>query len=513
MKTQTSLLPLALVLLAPSLSGEQLTYYVGVDSEKVLVQFPHEEPTYVGLPNPNFGRLTLLYAHWLGPPDFPAFPVQSSHYHPRSAYTYYGPVETAVVTSDAGPENELPEAFTGCPGMLLAPGSGAYAGRLTSFRYPDTSPKSEGHYSDLTIGSTNSLSTGFSPTSREYWMFRAESSYFTTSLAGSNLELKLFGITPGLHVDIAGQADVFASSDTFAIGDGTKLKFTPVFWTSASAAPGEYVASLILSDRNRATTGFKDSGVFHFRFRVPPAAGAMNSLSVVSAAYLGGCTVAPSQIVSILGKGLSTTMAQAPASGPVENLNGVSVTVSDAAGTSLPARLYYASPGQLNAVLPEIAPGTASVTVQTPTGSFGGSLRVTPNAPALFSADGTGSGLAAGEILRIKADGSRVVEPVYNAADGKYTPVAIDVSNPLEEVFLTLYGTGLRNLKSTDGLTVNVGSAAVTPTYIGAAGQYPGLDQMNLLLPSSLAGKGQVYIVIAIGDLDNEANLVWVQIK
>ena len=36
---------------------------------------------------------------------------------------------------------------------------------------------------------------------------------------------------------------------------------------------------------------------------------------------------------------------------------------------------------------------------------------------------------------------------------------------------------------------------------------------MNLLLPSSLAAKGQVYVVIAIGDLNNEANLVWVQIK
>ena len=61
MKTQTCLLPLALVLLAPSLSGEQLTYYVGVDSEKILVQFPHEESTYIGLPNPNFGRTPMSF--------------------------------------------------------------------------------------------------------------------------------------------------------------------------------------------------------------------------------------------------------------------------------------------------------------------------------------------------------------------------------------------------------------------------------------------------------------------
>jgi len=499
--------------LTPAVFGEQLTYYFGVDSEKVLVPFPHADTTYLGLPNPNFGRLTLLYAHWLGPPEFPAFPVQSSHYHPRSAYTYFGPPETAVVVSDAGPDSEMPEAFTGCPGLLLAPGTGAYAGKLTSFKYADTSPKSEGHYSDLTIGSTDSLSSGFSPTSREYWMYRAESSYFTTSLSGSNLELKLFGITPGLHVDIGGQTDVFASADTFVIGDGAKVRITPVFWTAASAAPGDYVASFILSDRNRAATEFKDSGVFHFRFRVPAAAGPLTSLSIVSAAHLGGCTVAPSQIVSILGKGL--VAAPGAATAPEESLNGVTVAVADATGATKPALLYYVSPDRINAVLPETAVGTASVTVKSLAGNFGGPIRVTPSAPSLFSADGTGSGLAAGQILRVKADGTRSVEPVaqFDAAQRKYVPVAIDVSNPAEQVYLSLYGTGFRNLTSLSDAVVNVGSATTPPVYAGPAGQYPGLDQMNLLLPPSLAGKGQVYVVIAIGDLDNEANLVWVQIK
>ncbi|HXK01601.1 MAG TPA: all3515 family Zur-repressed PEP-CTERM protein [Verrucomicrobiae bacterium] len=513
MKSTALLLSLFLL---PAAFGEQLTYYIGVDGEKVLVPFPHADTTYLGLPNPNFGRLTLLYAHWLGPPDFPAFPVQSSHYHPRSAYGYYGPPASADVVSDAGPENELPEAFTGCPGLLLAPGTGSYAGRLTSFKYADTSPKSEGHYSDLTIGSTDSLSTGFSPTSREYWMYRAESSYFTTSLAGSNLVLKLFGITPGLHVDIGSQSDVFASTDTFVVGDGAKLRFTPIFWTSASAAPGDYVASFILSDRNSASTGFKDSGVFHFRFRVPVPAGPMTSLTIVSSADFGGCTVAPSQLVSIFGSGLTSAITPAATAVPQDNLNGVTVTVSDANGAVFPASLYAVSPGQVNAVLPAaIAEGPANVTVRSPAGTFGGTIRVTPSAPSLFSADGTGSGLAAGQILRVKADGTRSVEPIaqFDSAQAKYVPVAVDVSNPAEQVYLTLYGTGFRNIASPGDVVVNVFTATTPPLYIGAVGQYPGLDQMNILLPPSLAGLGQVYVVIAIGDLDNEANLVWLQIK
>ena len=109
----------------------------------------------------------------------------------------------------------------------------------------------------------------------------------------------------------------------------------------------------------------------------------------------------------------------------------------------------------------------------------------------------------------------RSVEPIaqLDAGQGKYLPVAIDVSNPAEHVYLTIYGTCFRNLASLNDMTVNVSSATTPPVYAGPAGQYPGRDQMNLLLPASLAGKGQVYVVIAIGDLDNEANLVWLQIK
>ena len=143
----------------------------------------------------------------------------------------------------------------------------------------------------------------------------------------------------------------------------------------------------------------------------------------------------------------------------------------------------------LNVALPEIAEGPARVTVQSPAGTFGGT--------------------------RIKADGMRSVEPIaqLDAGQGKYLPVAIDVRNPAEQVYLTIYGTCFRNLASLNDMTVNVSSATTPPVYAGPAGQYPGLDQMNLLLPASLAGKGQVYVVIAIGDLDNEANLVWLQIK
>ena len=143
----------------------------------------------------------------------------------------------------------------------------------------------------------------------------------------------------------------------------------------------------------------------------------------------------------------------------------------------------------LNVALPEIAEGPASVTVQSPAGTFGGT--------------------------RIKADGTRSVEPIAQLDAGqrkilagrhrREQPRRAGIPDPLRDLLSE------SRFSERHDCQCQLGDDA--PVYAGPAGQYPGLDQMNLLLPASLAGKGQVYVVIAIGDLDNEANLVWLQIK
>ena len=75
-----------------------------------------------------------------------------------------------------------------------------------------------------------------------------------------------------------------------------------------------------------------------------------------------------------------------------------------------------------------------------------------------------------------------------------------------DQVYLVLYGTGLGSATSA---TATVGGVAATVYYAGPQGTYAGLDQYNILIPASLAGKGKVDVVVtAEGKASNPVNVV-----
>jgi uncharacterized protein (TIGR03437 family) len=91
-------------------------------------------------------------------------------------------------------------------------------------------------------------------------------------------------------------------------------------------------------------------------------------------------------------------------------------------------------------------------------------------------------------------------------SDGSIVPTPINVS--AGPVTLALFGTGFR-ASGTSGVTATVKGTAVTVTYAGAQPDYPGLDQVNITLPSSLAGSGMVGIQItANGTPSNTASVL-----
>jgi uncharacterized protein (TIGR03437 family) len=61
--------------------------------------------------------------------------------------------------------------------------------------------------------------------------------------------------------------------------------------------------------------------------------------------------------------------------------------------------------------------------------------------------------------------------------------------------YLILYGTGFDDAQS---VTVTVNGQVLTPAYFGPQGNFAGLDQINLLLPTSLAGSGEVNVSITV---------------
>jgi uncharacterized protein (TIGR03437 family) len=111
-----------------------------------------------------------------------------------------------------------------------------------------------------------------------------------------------------------------------------------------------------------------------------------------------------------------------------------------------------------------------------------GTVAVSESAPGIFTRLSNGTGAPAAVA---SADGQVFNINVANA-DG--TAVAIDAGN-----FVSLFGTGFRY--GSTATTLSIGGTNVTPLFVGAQGQFDGLDQINLQIPQSLAGKGDVDLI------------------
>jgi len=219
---------------------------------------------------------------------------------------------------------------------------------------------------------------------------------------------------------------------------------------------------------------------------------------MVSAAS-GTAPVAPGSIVSIYGTNLSISTEWAALPLPT-NLAAVSATLVDSAGGSNELPLFYVSPTQINAMLPTgVASGAAQLTVITPSGAVTSSVNVAAVAPGLFSANETGMDVAAGQIATNYSDGSQTVQNIFQCGAGTVNcvPLGLDLSSG--PAALVLYGTGIRGASSLADVTVTIGSQTLPVTYAAAAPGYQGLDQVNVMLPQTLAGTGIAKVSVSVG--------------
>jgi uncharacterized protein (TIGR03437 family) len=68
-----------------------------------------------------------------------------------------------------------------------------------------------------------------------------------------------------------------------------------------------------------------------------------------------------------------------------------------------------------------------------------------------------------------------------------------------------LFGSGLGSAGSA---TATIGGVNATVAYAGSSGTYPGVDQYNILIPPTLAGKGQVDVIVTAAGLpSNTVNI------
>ncbi|HQR33706.1 MAG TPA: hypothetical protein PLK30_13290 [Blastocatellia bacterium] len=240
-----------------------------------------------------------------------------------------------------------------------------------------------------------------------------------------------------------------------------------------------------------------------------------NLINLSAASYNAEPVLAAGSIVSAFGTALATDAIAASTTPLPGALQGTRVLVRDSTGTELLAPLFYVSPSQINYQIPtNIALGEATIMVVSGDGSSAfGKVQIVPVAPGLFAANSNGQGVPAAQLLRIKANGTQSYEPVaqFDAVQNRFKAVPIDMGAETDQVFLILYGTGIRGRSSLTATTVAVGGTDASVIFAGAQGDYVGLDQINVLLPRSLAGRGDVDVVLKVDG--QAANIVRVNIK
>lgn len=202
-------------------------------------------------------------------------------------------------------------------------------------------------------------------------------------------------------------------------------------------------------------------------------------MAVVSSADYRGGPLAAGSLASAFGGNLAVRIEAARATPLPISLAETRITVN-----GLAARLLFVSPVQVNFLMPApMEPGPAVVMIQNGERMVSvAETTIAPAAPAIFTADGSGKGEAAAIATR---DGL-----VYQTS-----PFEIPLAGPPN--ILVLFGTGLRYAPAAspaddngvaEAVEVSIDGIPARTLYAGAQGVYSGLDQLNVILPASLAG-------------------------
>jgi uncharacterized protein (TIGR03437 family) len=211
--------------------------------------------------------------------------------------------------------------------------------------------------------------------------------------------------------------------------------------------------------------------------------------STIQSAAAPSSAVAPDSLASLYGS----------------NLGGAaSLMVTDAAGVARLAPLIYVSANQVNFVVPAgTAAGSAAFTLAGGAGSQSFTAEVARVVPRLFSMNGTGKGVAAATAVTARQTPVAVFECAATGCSA--VPIELSAEAP---VYVSLYGTGIRNRTAPSAVTVAIDGIDAPVTFAGASPQYAGLDQVNVLLPVALKGAGEVNVILtADGQVSNVVTL------
>jgi uncharacterized protein (TIGR03437 family) len=228
------------------------------------------------------------------------------------------------------------------------------------------------------------------------------------------------------------------------------------------------------------------------------------------ASFTQGQPVAAGSLVSIFGTQLAASLAQA-SSVP---LSTSLADVSSVTFNGVQAPLQFVSPGQINAQVPwEVAPpdgSSANVSMVVNRGSLSSaatSVPLTSAAPGLFVLGGM-------QAVAINSDSS------IAAPSGSITGITTHPAKPGDTIVLYATGLGAVNpavqsghdssdqLRRTVGMPmVTIGGFSAQVPFSGLTPQFPGVNQLNVVVPANVAPGSNVPVVIQLNGITHQATI------
>jgi uncharacterized protein (TIGR03437 family) len=119
-----------------------------------------------------------------------------------------------------------------------------------------------------------------------------------------------------------------------------------------------------------------------------------------------------------------------------------------------------------------------------------------------------GAGVAAADALLVTASKQTETPDVFTCsppAVRSCLAVPLSLGDASDTLYIELYGTGIRGAASVQCF---VSGESVPVLYAGSVAAYAGLDQVNISIPKSLAGVGDVRVyLVADGVASNAVDL------
>ncbi len=213
--------------------------------------------------------------------------------------------------------------------------------------------------------------------------------------------------------------------------------------------------------------------------------------------------IAPGSIASAYGSfgTVATTVTSAPSPLPIA-LAGISLRINNRS-----APLYFVSSGQINFVVPN-ATESGAQSVEVLNGSTviaRGSVNIWEAFPAMASSDttATSQGIVQNQNFSINNQSSRAgrgeIIQIYATGCGRTGPATTDGLAP----------TALSpTIAKTEAFVANLPAVV---QFSGAHPQFPGICQVNVLVPDQAFVTGQTPVFITVGGIASNSVSVWIQ--